>query len=70
MEDKTKEILDEINNETYEMDVSQMEIEGILNLKKFKLDLDSLNSIFMVFRGLFRLIRSAMPFWRFFFSMF
>lgn len=36
MDEKTKEILKEINNETLEMNISEMEIDGILNLKKFK----------------------------------
>ena len=35
MEEQTKEILDEINNETDELIISGMEIEGILNLSKF-----------------------------------
>ena len=36
MEDKTKEILDEINNETTEIIIYDNEVEGIINFKKFK----------------------------------
>ena len=57
MEDTTKEILEEINDETDELNISEMEIEGILNLNKFK-NFDHYNYILWLKKALIKISNS------------